>query len=1504
MNMGSTESTPPRMEENTSNSSSNYTTHIRRETVDASRDDSWWWEIENEDLILDHHPNVTTSLRHRGGGGVVEEAKCLEDLDALLKIGQDVNNAINSDNFDKNNDSTTSKILDESTQSEGAAVTTRLSINWSARDSRHESQSLDDFKEELRQKRLARQTALQDLREEITMLRKQLTAEQTLTRRLLQGRNAAEAPSFQTSQEIHLGTGKNWHATVTCFENVAYENEINSTDAEVKYARSEKEVIEKSNMLGNETNLTDITNTSNNTDIEDDLGPDIPLSNLDEDDENACSRSRHANIELANVQLALQLATSENLSLATELGVIQKQVATLKEVVTCCKQMLALKEDQCKQLKTKLSEIEESFAERETKMMSDQLRQEYERQLGNIRQLRQLYEERQRIAAIEQENLQRLISIKKDELAGEQERTKNFEERNQALMKEVETAHKELAALREECSGHKFEKRALKEEMGAINTLFSQMVMGFHGKNNLDIDRLAIMLEENRTLLNDMATKEANCSDGATLPKLLFELVEQAAVGSKANSRSSSPGAEEEQDEGCTNEGEGQAERGTHSLGADESIEVATYNEADGLRDTLAVTQDDTLEGEEIPNENIENDTDKTTISHNNTSENNFKIHHQPRRSPPKKMKKTCAFSSTSPTLKFHQPEVLGKVASTQEIIGNLPKVWKVLMELLSHHKTEQVQFEENGAGEDCYKSVETPNGVKAELSVSKTYIKLKDLILEKKSLVKETNRLKTLNCHLDYRLNEQEKRLSAVSLELTKTWHLVGKMQRQHRQLHTQEQILRYQLQQKRRLLSELREELEYCRRKWAAARAKNDESQDQCNDLRREFARRKLEDANNSAESGYSDSGPQSDEEGGGRHLSEVTPEVVYNPKTLLQMFEHSRKIKRMQSTSPGRAFCDGRASVVLLRSNSAPSTCGWRTIDDDDDDNENKDKELEDEAEDAEVAGDQDDKTEENNSDDDGLSEICPQKPSRITNGAIPKQRIRLSRSKERLRANINADTSEDFEATSLTNTEFQLSSMTNDDPAAVRIQRLEEQCKSLIQKVIETSDTRERLEIQLCHFQDAIAPVQYAVPLNELITSKRLERMTRASSVPTSAAGTLTPREEEYTRKRSERLERLEEESRQLISRIKRTSDRGHYLRCSLDRLHKTRNSDQSSSAAISREGSFESNTEEEEPAVNGTFDHTGARGKVNFSEKLERPTKILTEGEEVYIARRSERLKRLEAESKELLAKLSQNAQRGSTLSNQLDVLHEQHGHSKADEETDSRNSNTTFVTPLPTLLKKRIENIERIFDNRSDRLRILQEEGNQLIARLSSTSERGTQMINRIADREQSRSVRRNDNESTEVDGTVETTLSPALMNSDDMSEEKDRDAAAISVAAAAPLLPPLKNVACSSIVFDELSECVTVTTTSSQIAQATQHLGAADRPKPLAQLSVIAHTKAKTGASSSQSGATETLEEMVRRLQGVPFPDAESTQTLVEPMGTVDLGKTEEGTQGSDEET
>ena len=55
--------------------------------------------------------------------------------------------------------------------------------------------------------------------------------------------------------------------------------------------------------------------------------------------------------------------------------------------------------------------------------------------------------------------------------------------------------------------------------------------------------------------------------------------------------------------------------------------------------------------------------------------------------------------------------------------------------------------------------------------SVSKTYLKLKELILEKKSLVTEIERLRLLNVELVKRVEQQESRLSGVSTALHQTW-------------------------------------------------------------------------------------------------------------------------------------------------------------------------------------------------------------------------------------------------------------------------------------------------------------------------------------------------------------------------------------------------------------------------------------------------------------------------------------------------------------------------------------------------------------------------------------------------------------------------------------------------------------------------------------------------------------------------------------------------------------
>ncbi|XP_055839824.1 cingulin [Episyrphus balteatus] len=1369
--MGSSESSLP-MDEGEPNTSEN----SQQELSQDSSEDPWWWEIENQNLLLNVVSNEVDSSGASTSSVIHDNSQIVSKPSEQRKMSQ------------RRSKSPPPSTMEESSSDfpseSGSAASENLVVMKKSDEIEQEidanvrkEQSLEEFKEELQTKRMARQTAVNDLREELQSLRRQLAEERR-----------SRSAEGTTTEEVQ--------PTVTTSEEVKKKEMEESDRAYAQYAQkiSDDEVV---------------------------------------------SESTNPKVQLAEAQLALQMANAENLSLQTELGVTRKQVVSLKEVVTCCKQMIAMKEEQVIQLKDKLSEIEDSLAERELKIMSDNLRQEYDRQLANMRTLRQLYEERARVAAAERENLERQIAIKKDELDVEKGKTKHAEERCAGLETELENAAEELRASREQCNEHRFENKTLKEEMGAVNKLFSQMLMGFNGTNNLDIDRLTTMLEENRTLLNDMATKEANF-DGATLPKLLFELVQQASVANNVKpseiqssssfnaSHDAAAAAASASATGQTNHNDEEKEdheensrrditkycsglTATASASEAASVQAPHPSSASAVPSlSLAPTTVcgmPTTEANISSKGNVEqtarggheatNNTTATTNNDESLHENVQQRFQQKQQQQQQQEHHQKQQEEGGGNLDHNQPRVIAKVASAEEIIGNLPKVWKVLMELLSHHKIERVQFKENGQSEDCFKSVQTPNGPKAELSVSKTYIKLKDLILEKKSLVKETNRLRTLNCHLDFRLNEQEKRLSAVSLELQKTWHLVGKMQRQHRQLHTQEQILRYQLQQKRRLLSELKDELEYCRRKWAAARAKNDESQLQCDDLRREFAKRKLEDAHNSAESGYSD-GPGSDED------DNVVKKEGSLVKNWADVFEIKKTIQRMQSTSPERSEF---YSNEELRWNSAPPAVTWP-----------KDDSL--------------------LLFDDEPSSSSTSSSASGSNGAIPKKGPRTSRSKKR---GLLTEENEDIDETP----------DGEESDRTTRIHRLEEQCKSLIAAVIETSDNRERLEVQLCCFQDEIAPTQYPITMDEFMDNQAKERMKRASSAPEiannkSGHARLTAREEEYTRKRSERLERLEEESRQLMTRIKRTSDKGNSLRSSIERIHSRR--------ALSREGSFESNTEEvalPEEVLSAEGEEAASlllTEEDQVSTETDEPctsqrndSKLLTETEQDYTARRAERLKRLEEESKLLLSKLSKNSERGTTFNTKLDALHEKYG---------SEERETTAADKIET----RLENVAKMSTNREERLRILEEEGQQLLAKLSKASDRGSQMIDRISEREKNKNIR-------------------ASLEHDKVENPEDL---------AGPSIPPtLKNVACTSIVSEEITERVVITQTPSQIAEsqgAVPKVSSSQKdidqtPKSQPTSKLCASTGRKRVAVTKTDTASESLEEMVRRLKNLPFP-------------------------------
>ncbi|XP_034832769.1 putative leucine-rich repeat-containing protein DDB_G0290503 [Maniola hyperantus] len=499
------------------------------------------------------------------------------------------------------------------------------------------------------------------------------------------------------------------------------------------------------------------------------------ISHMAEEIEKLKSTNIALRCELAKTNNTLQATYSDMAELSAQNSASIKQVNALKEVITVSKTMIGLREQQLNELKSKLNEIEQSLADRETSMLSTDLRQEYERQLQNIRTLRGLYEERARLADVSRQALSRELDEHKVLLEAEINKTNDLTAKVNDLEAKVNVLEETVEDKNNLIASCQRETRGIKAEMSVVNKLFSQVLLGY--KNKQDLDMLVHRLEENHGILTQMAGKENSAEVSSELPKLLLELVSQID-------------------------------------------EPNTSNET---------AMSDSVDGPGVQN------------------------------------------------------------TSAEEIVENLPKVWRVLIELLSHQS--ETDSKTTDKVTTCYKSVETKSGPVLVPSVSQTYIRLKDLILEKLTLIKEVNRMKQLNTHLESRLEEQERRLCLVTNELSKTWNVVGRLRRHHHQLHTHEKILKYELQQKRKLLNELKEELEYCREKWEQAREKNTQSEKDWKKLRAEFSNRKLKPdlalINNSAESGYSDEKP-SDESSESNDESAYVELKMKCKKKLKKSFE----------------------------------------------------------------------------------------------------------------------------------------------------------------------------------------------------------------------------------------------------------------------------------------------------------------------------------------------------------------------------------------------------------------------------------------------------------------------------------------------------------------------------------------------------------------------------------------------------------------------------------------
>ena len=63
-------------------------------------------------------------------------------------------------------------------------------------------------------------------------------------------------------------------------------------------------------------------------------------------------------------------------------------------------------------------------------------------------------------------------------------------------------------------------------------------------------------------------------------------------------------------------------------------------------------------------------------------------------------------------------------------------------------------------------------------------------MIVEKKTLEDQVEKMNAVNARLSEKVEEHESKLYNVTDELNKTWDYVGTIKQQHRRLHTSEQV------------------------------------------------------------------------------------------------------------------------------------------------------------------------------------------------------------------------------------------------------------------------------------------------------------------------------------------------------------------------------------------------------------------------------------------------------------------------------------------------------------------------------------------------------------------------------------------------------------------------------------------------------------------------------------------------------------------------------------------
>lgn len=183
--------------------------------------------------------------------------------------------------------------------------------------------------------------------------------------------------------------------------------------------------------------------------------------------------------------------------------------------------------------------------------------------------------------------------------------------------------------------------------------------------------------------------------------------------------------------------------------------------------------------------------------------------------------------------------------------------------------------------------------------TMCRNHSKMQSLMQSESLLEKELADSRELNKLLSSKVHEQERKLCGFVQELDRTKTLLAGMEDTHHKLQTAKAVMRYELQEKKHLLHNLRQQLESTRESCVKVKSSNAESEIEWKSLREEFQSRKKQD---SQDSGVSDNGQSTREQtpSSGEECSErEDPESVEDD-------DHSDSLNVDEIPEEGAAQC----------------------------------------------------------------------------------------------------------------------------------------------------------------------------------------------------------------------------------------------------------------------------------------------------------------------------------------------------------------------------------------------------------------------------------------------------------------------------------------------------------------------------------------------------------------------------------------------------------------------